>query len=59
MIANLTRRFILISLIFAVCAGLVAYAVGHQERHSPSWVAGQPVPCISTENGPCTGPKNN
>lgn len=59
MIAILTRRFILISLVFALCAGLVAYAVGSQQRHSPSWVAGQPVPCISTENASCTGPQNN
>ncbi len=53
MIAVLTRRFILISLAFAILAGAVAFAVGKQDRHSRSWVAGQAVPCISLEEPGC------
>ncbi|MEX3008107.1 hypothetical protein [Hoeflea sp. TYP-13] len=58
MIAILTRRFILISLIFALIAGAVAFAVGRQDRHSRSWVAGQPIPCVSIDNAACAAPRN-
>ncbi|WP_419913232.1 hypothetical protein [Hoeflea sp.] len=53
MIAALTRRFILISLAFAIVAGAVAFAVGKQDRHSRSWVAGQSVPCVVQDVSHC------
>lgn len=54
MIAVLTRRFILISLAFVIFAGAVAFAVGKQDKHSRSWVAGQSVPCAGPEISRCT-----
>lgn len=54
MIAVLTRRFILISLAFVIFASAIAFAVGKQDRHSRSWVAGQSVPCVNAETSRCT-----
>ncbi len=46
MIAHMTRRFILTSLVLALIASAVAIvAVGRQETPSRAWVAGQTVPC--------------
>ncbi|MCP4315182.1 MAG: hypothetical protein GY789_03900 [Hyphomicrobiales bacterium] len=59
MIAILTRRFILISLIFVLIAGAVAFAVGRQDAPSRSWVAGQSIPCATLENDTCTAPRNH
>lgn len=53
MITVLTRRFILIGLAFVIFAGAVAFAVGKQDKHSHSWVAGQSVPCVSSQISQC------
>ncbi len=53
MIAILTRRFILISLVFAILAIAVAYAVGKQDQPNRSWVAGQPVHCVTGDSPRC------
>lgn len=58
MIAILTRRFILISLIFVLIAGAVASAVGRQEAPSRAWVAGQTIPCVNDTSDNCTTPDN-
>ena len=48
MIAILTRRFILIGLVFALFGGaVVAFVVGKESRHDRSWVAGQTIPCAT------------
>lgn len=53
MIAILTRRFILIGLVFALLAMGVAFVVGKENRHSRAWVAGQPIPCATGHNPLC------
>ena len=58
MIAILTRRFILISLIFVMIAGAVASAISRQDAPSRAWVAGQTVPCVTDEGDNCTIPRN-
>jgi hypothetical protein len=58
MIAILTRRFILIGLIFALLAGGMAYVVGKESRHSRTWVAGQTIPCATGHNPLCLTPNH-
>ena len=59
MIAILTRRFILIALIFALLAMGLAYVVGKENRHNRPWVAGQSIPCATGQNPLCLAPKVN
>ncbi len=56
MIAILTRRFILIGLIFALFAGGLATLVGKENRHSRSWVAGHTIRCATGHNPFCLTP---
>lgn len=58
MIAIVTRRFILIGLVFALLAIGLAYFVGQENRHSRSWVAGQSIPCATGHNPLCLTPKS-
>lgn len=53
MIAYLTRRFILTSLVLALIASAAAFAIGHQDPPSRAWVAGQTVPCVSPGSENC------
>lgn len=53
MIALLTRRFVLISLVFALIAGAAATAISRQEAPSRAWVAGQTIPCTADNNDNC------
>ncbi len=53
MITILTRRFILIGLIFALFGGGVAFVVGQENRHERAWVAGQTIPCPSAQDPQC------
>ncbi len=59
MIAILTRRFILIGLVFTLLAGGLAFVIGKETRHSRAWVAGQPIPCAIGDNPFCRAPKTN
>lgn len=56
MIAFLTRRFILTSLVLALVASVAAFAIGRQETPSRAWVAGQMVPCSSLGSEICDDP---
>lgn len=56
MITILTRRLILIGLIFAVFGSGVALVVGKENRHDRSWIAGQAVPCPAANNPSCHKP---
>ena len=53
MIAYLTRRFILTSLVLAMIASVAAFAIGRQEIPARAWVAGQTVPCVSPDSEFC------
>lgn len=53
MIAYLTRRFILTSLVLALIASVAAFAIGRQETPTRAWVAGQTVPCSSFGSETC------
>ncbi len=59
MIAILTRRFILIGLVFALFGGGVAFVVGKESRHDRSWVAGQTIPCATGQNPLCLSPRKH
>lgn len=59
MIAILTRRFILLSLVLVLIAGVMTFAAGRQDAPGRSWVAGQSIPCANSENDACTAPRNH
>ncbi|MEM6464588.1 MAG: hypothetical protein AAF724_22030 [Pseudomonadota bacterium] len=53
MIETLTRRLILVSLIFVLIAGAAAIAVVEEDAPGRAWVAGQAVPCVEPYSDAC------